>query len=285
MKQSLQSIAAIASVVCITGCSESVQSFSECITHPDANITNRYCEVGEVRFISPTSISSQSASQISSSNSSSTQSADSSAADQSSEQTSAQSSTADALPASVRLQVPFTPQAPTANWNPPFDEACEEVSYLMVEYMMQGKTFTPQSAEAAIAEFVQWQQEQGLGVDITISQLAQAVEQKYGRNPEVFTGNEVTVQKIEQLLNDGYPVIIPAAGQLLGNPYFSGDGPPYHMLVITGYDANNFITNDPGTKRGEGFAYSKNHLVNVIHDWNGSKDTITSGQKAMMIVR
>jgi hypothetical protein len=37
------------------------------------------------------------------------------------------------LPKQVLLSVPFTPQAPHANWNPPFDEACEEAALLMVE--------------------------------------------------------------------------------------------------------------------------------------------------------
>ena len=259
---------AILLMVVLTACT-SVQSFAECAQHSSALITDQYCELNGTRFINPEfspqvqAPSSQQQSAIPSVVSSSIHSSQ---------------------PAGVRLQVPFTPQAPTANWEHPFDEACEEVSYLMVEYMLQGKVFTPELAEQEIADFVQYQTERGYAVDITLQELAELVEQKYGRTTTVFTGSEVTVAKIESLLAEGYPVIIPAAGQLLGNPYFSGDGPPYHALVITGYDQHNFITNDPGTKRGEGFTYNKEHLVSVIHNWTGSVSTITTGEPALMIV-
>jgi hypothetical protein len=71
---------------------------------------------------------------------------------------------------------------------------------------------------------------------------------------------------------------------MLGNPYFSGDGPPYHMLVLTGYKRGKFITNDPGTRRGEGYMYKEDVIMNAIHDWAGSKETIRDGEKAMMVV-
>ena len=77
---------------------------------------------------------------------------------------------------------------------------------------------------------------------------------------------------------------VPVAGRELGNPYFSGGGPWYHMLVITGYDGNRFITNDPGTKRGEDYKYSADVLIEAIHDWTGSKDTITSGAKTAVVI-
>lgn len=257
-------------VICtvLTACSQSITTYNDCILQPTAEKTDEYCQMNEVRFMRP--VDSPQSSVFSSQQS----------------EMSSQSSVISFQPpvTSVRLQVPFTVQAPTANWDPPFDEACEEASFLMVEYMLQGKTFTPESATAAITELVKYQHNNGYAIDIPIEDLARIAEQKFGRKTTVFTGDQVTVQAIEELLANGYPVIIPAAGQLLGNPYFSGDGPPYHMLVITGYDEKNFITNDPGTKRGEGFTYTKDHLVSVIHNWNGSTATITSGPKAMMIV-
>lgn len=264
-------------VICtvLTACSQSVTTYNDCMLQPTAEKTDEYCQVNEVRFVRPVDSLQLSV-----------------ASSQQREITSQSSVTSfqppvtsnEKLPTSVRLQVPFTPQAPTANWDPPFDEACEEASYLMVEYMLQGKTFTPESATTAIAELVEYQHNNGYAIDITIEELAQIAEQKFGRTTNVFTGDQVTVQAIEELLANGYPVIIPAAGQLLNNPYFSGNGPPYHMLVITGYDEKHFITNDPGTKRGEGFMYKKDHLVSVIHNWNGSTATITIGPKAMMVV-
>ncbi len=57
------------------------------------------------------------------------------------------------------------------------------------------------------------------------------------------------------------------------------------MIVIIGYDEENFITNDPGTVRGEEYAYNQDLIMDAIHDWNGGKQTILSGQKALLVVK
>lgn len=90
--------------------------------------------------------------------------------------------------------------------------------------------------------------------------------------------------KIKKLITSGYPVILPVAGQLLGNPNFTGAGPPYHMIVVKGFDNKNFITHDPGTKNGANYKYSFATIEKAIHDWNGSKDNVLSGRKAMLIL-
>ena len=86
-------------------------------------------------------------------------------------------------------------------------------------------------------------------------------------------------------------IIIPAAGRLLGNPYFQTPGPIYHMLVIRGYNATEFITNDPGTKRGDGFKYKYQTLINAIHDWDHQRaeggmtdEEMAQGNKVMIVV-
>lgn len=187
-------------------------------------------------------------------------------------------------PTSVRLDVPFTPQAPFANWDPPFNEACEEASLLMAVRYSMNEDLTLNEASNEITEMVDWQTAQGYAIDISTDELAIVSKEYYNLMAKVYTGDNVSIESIESLINAGYPVIIPAAGQMLGNPYFLGAGPPYHMLVITGYDANSFFTNDPGTKRGEDFTYTKEVIMNAIHDWNGSVDTIESGKKALMVV-
>jgi len=67
-----------------------------------------------------------------------------------------------------------------------------------------------------------------------------------------------TVLDIKNILSKGGIVIAPTAGKMLKNPNFSGDGPLYHMLVIRGYNdkTSEFITNDPGTRKGEKYPYS-----------------------------
>lgn len=182
------------------------------------------------------------------------------------------------------LEVSFTPQAPFADWNSTFNESCEEASLLMTEYFIQGKELNPTIATSEITLMVDWEKNHGYKEDVTIQELAGIAEAYYNRGVRTFSNTEVTVENIKKLISEGYPVIIPAAGKLLKNPHYRGDGPPYHMMVIIGYDEKNFITNDPGTKEGEKYAYSQELLMDAIHDWTGNKDTVTDGKKAMMIV-
>lgn len=119
---------------------------------------------------------------------------------------------------------------------------------------------------------------------MTAVETAEVAEKYYSRKAIVYSGDMVTVDNIKHLLAAGHPVIIPVAGQLLQNPYFSGDGPPYHMLVIIGYRGSEFITNEPGTRRGKQYAYPQERILSVIHDWTGSPETIREGEKAMIIM-
>lgn len=190
------------------------------------------------------------------------------------------------LPEKVSLDVPFTPQAPFADWNPPFDEACEEASLIMVHYYLNGERLTLEKANTQIILMTTWLEENGYEVDVSIDELKEIVKNYYqNRTAYVYKNSQITIENIKKLINAGYPVIIPAAGQLLENPYFRGAGPPYHMLVITGFDNKHFYTNDPGTRNGENFQYTYENLMNSIHDWTGSKENIEKGEKAMMIIK
>src|SRR3989338_1557729 len=60
-----------------------------------------------------------------------------------------------------------------------------------------------------------------------------------------------TVEQIKQSIASGHPVLVMAYGKALPNPYFRNLGPEYHALVILAYTDTQFITNDPGTWRGE----------------------------------
>jgi len=186
------------------------------------------------------------------------------------------------IPSSVQLDVPFTSQAPFADWNPPFDEACEEASAIIVHHYLSGEPLTPEIADAEIRALAQWEEDNGYAIDITTEQLAEVIRTYYGYNTRV--SETVTTDSILYELSQGNPVIVPLAGQDIGNPYYSGDGPPYHMLVITGYTRTRFITNDPGTKRGEGYTYPFDTIINAVHDWNGSTETIRQGKKVMLVI-
>ena len=186
-------------------------------------------------------------------------------------------------PSQTNLEVPFSSQAPHGNWDAPYQEACEEVSLIMVDHYLRNQPLDQEAADAAIQSLVQWETRNGLAEDITIDQLAWIARNYYGYKAEVI--DEVSYDRIITELQKGNPIIVPAAGRMLGNPYFSGEGPWYHMLVITGYDETHFIVNDPGTKRGAGYRYDFLTLLNAIHDWNGQKRDIGAGIKRMLILK
>ena len=55
-------------------------------------------------------------------------------------------------------------------------------------------------------------------------------------------------------------------------------------LVIKGYLGDNFITNDPGTKRGLNFIYTSENLLYSIADWDIEKSHINMGLKNGLII-
>jgi uncharacterized protein YvpB len=189
------------------------------------------------------------------------------------------------IPAAVRIDMPFASQAPTGNWDPPYDEACEEASLIIVRHYLENTALDNAIMDRDIKEMVAHEISVGLPIDIDMYELAEVAREMFGYQAEVLEGADVSIARIQQELANGNPVIVPLAGQDIGNPYYSGDGPPYHVLVIIGYDNRNFITHDVGTKRGENYVYRKETIMDAIHDWNGSVETIRSGPRRLLIVK
>lgn len=187
-----------------------------------------------------------------------------------------------ALPTSYNLNVPFTPQAPFAIWDETFKEACEEAAPLLVHYFYQGKTFTPQLATDEILAMVDWQLENWGGhFDLTAQETVEMIKD-YWDYDKVEVIDNPTIDEIKYHIVNQRPVIVPAAGRELGNPYFRTPGPIYHMLVIKGYTEDKFITNDPGTKRGKDFLYNYEVIMNAMHDWD--EEDILQGAKRIMVI-
>ena len=195
----------------------------------------------------------------------------------------ASSSVASALPPRVVIQVPFASQAPLGDWGMPYQEACEESSLILVHHYLTGEAMSPEIMDAEIRKMADYEvNELGFHADTTAEETGLVAQKFYGHKATVYY--DITIDDIKKQIAAGNPVIVPLAGRDIGNPYYSGLGPWYHMLVITGYDSKNFITNDVGTKRGEGYKYPQQVLYEAIHDWTGAKENIRSGRKAMLVV-
>ncbi|HLD21078.1 MAG TPA: C39 family peptidase [Patescibacteria group bacterium] len=191
-----------------------------------------------------------------------------------------------ALPVSKNLAVPFTSQAPNGNWDEPYQEGCEEASVYMVHAYFSGMDegrIPASTADEALLQIVEFEMELfGFYKDTTTEQTGVLAELMYGHTYQLVANP--TVEDIQSKLVQGHPVIVPAAGRLLGNPYFTAPGPLYHMLVIRGYtEDGQFIVNDPGTYRGEAFLYDFDTIMNAMHDWNEGGE-ITDGGKVVLVL-
>ncbi len=190
--------------------------------------------------------------------------------------------TASELPEKFSLDVPFTSQAPDANWDQPYQDACEEASAITVHFFYEGNTFTPAIADAEILKFVDFENEfLGFYKDTTAAELASVIREYWGYE-RVDVIDNPSVQTIKEHIAAGRPVIVPAAGRRLGNPNFSGEGPLYHMLVIRGYDKSHFFTNDVGTRKGENYRYDIDTIMDSMHDWNGGE--VDSGTPRIVVI-
>lgn len=173
------------------------------------------------------------------------------------------------IPNEFHLEVPFTTQAPWSNWGQPYQDACEEAAVLNVHYFYEGKTFTKEIADREILDFVAFENSYlGFYRSTTAAELVDVTKAYLGYERIDIIDNP-SVDDIKAQVAAGRPVIVPAAGRELGNPYFTQPGPIYHMYVIRGYDQNNFYTNDIGIGRGENYAYDIDVVMSSISDWDG----------------
>jgi len=184
----------------------------------------------------------------------------------------------------VNLPVPFTTQAPHANWDMPYQEACEEAAALMaIRYVFGNEILSPADADKGILDLVRANEViLGYPVDQTADQVRElikeidpAIQARLLADPSVFD--------LKKELSAGNVIIVPAAGRKLKNPFFQRPGPLYHMLVLRGFTEDGyFITNDPGTRRGEGYPYKFERIMEAMGDWNSGNPA--EGEKVVVVV-
>lgn len=187
------------------------------------------------------------------------------------------------LPDTLNLEMPFFTQAPTGNWDYPWQEACEEASSTLVANAYQNLKLDANGFNEQLLKLVDWENTNfGTYQDTTLAQTAEIIKANYGL--ESVLHQNLSFEDIEKILNQGHFLIAPFSGKLLGNPNFKNGGPLYHNLVIKGYDATKMqiVTNDVGTRNGADYVYTWAVLQNALHDWNATD--ITLGTKSMLEV-
>lgn len=190
------------------------------------------------------------------------------------------------LPNSLLLKVPFTPQAPTANWDASHNEDCEEASAVMANAYYNGPRdikLDPTYVEGQLTKLTDWEMQTfGYNLDISSEETNKMIETNYHLQTKILYG--FTEQDIKKQLSQNHLVLLPANGQLLGNPNYKQPGPKYHMLVIRGFTPSAIITNDPGTKNGLNYSYSFDTLYNANGDWSHQTNSVDLSKKNVIVV-
>jgi hypothetical protein len=189
----------------------------------------------------------------------------------------------DTRPESFNLAVPFTSQAPFGNWDALHEDTCEEASVYMVTQFYDGnkaEVLDPTKTDEYLKDIVAKEEAKNIGPSAFSQEIVDLLKSDYGETAKII--ENPSVEDIKALIAKGYPVIVPAAGRELGNPFFTGEGPLYHMFVIRGYTRDSFITNDPGTRNGKNYTYKTEVVMNAMGDWNSGDPT--NGPKRVIII-
>lgn len=185
------------------------------------------------------------------------------------------------VPQELNLQMTFYPQAPLANWDLPWQEACEEASVLLIANEYQRHQWTVEQFNQQILQMVDWENKTfGDYKHTTMAQTAKILNQYLHLQTKIYRDPDLAT--IKKVLAKGHFIVMPFAGKELANPYYKNGGPVYHVFVIKGFTADNhLIANDVGTKRGENDLYAWTLLQSAMHDY---AEPIDQGAKEMIEV-
>lgn len=182
---------------------------------------------------------------------------------------------AEPLPESADLAVPFMTQAPSGVWDDAHINASEEASWLMtLSFFVPDATMNEVELEKIRVAMVDEK--------LSMATFASFVE-TYDPGFRATVIEDPTVEEIQRYLADGVPVIVPTDGALLENPFYIAAGLPYHCIVLRGYAGENFIANDPGTRRGEAYEYAQSTVMGAMSDWND--DEALRGGKRILVIQ
>jgi len=187
------------------------------------------------------------------------------------------------IPEKFLLEIPFYSQTPLSKWDAFHEEMCEEASVLNAGLYLAGKKLTKEEFEAELQKMQKTEKKEiGEWKSTTITQIKKLVDVYFDGAIKSKIVDNPSIEDIETEISAENPVIIHLSGRDIGNPNFTPPGPVYHMLVIKGYDSQNFITNDVGTRKGNSYVYKKEVLMKNMHDWN--KKNIHAGGKRILVL-
>jgi len=195
-----------------------------------------------------------------------------------------------AVPATIDQSVPFTSQAPLAEWRDQRQQdGCEEaVAAMAMAWVGKEKNITKENWRLRILILSNFEyRKYGEYRDVSLRDIVAWLFKDYFNYQKVSVKPVKDASDIIKELEAGHLVLLPMDGQKLKNPYFSPPGPERHMILVRGYDyvKDQFITNDPGTRRGAAYRYSSATIFKAIRAYEtGYHKPIKEIVKEMIVV-
>jgi len=188
------------------------------------------------------------------------------------------------VPEELNLAAPFYAQAPFANWDFPWQEACEEASILLAANAYYEYEWTAEEFNQEILDMVDWQNEVfGDYWHTDMEQTARILDEHLGLKSIMH--EDPTFEDLKQLLAKGHFLIMPFDGKAMNNPFFTNGGPEYHVVLVKGYTADGgIITHDVGTRRGADYVYDWDVLDNALHDYVGDQPIQTGPRRFLEVL-
>lgn len=191
----------------------------------------------------------------------------------------------------VLLDAPFRSQAPLGDWaDPAQQDGCEEASVLMAIRWAQGQGLGAEEMIREVRAAADYQAEQieGFHGDTSVQDTLDIIINGYFQWDRAEIKEIDGAEDIYEQLEDGKLVVVPVNGRILANPHYTAPGPDHHTLLIIGYDygTEEFITNDPGTRYGASYRYTKDVMLSAITDYpTTSARPAPAGQQMIVISR
>jgi len=193
------------------------------------------------------------------------------------------------------IAVPFSSQAPLANWQDARQQdGCEEATALMAMAWVKGEgakakeKISKASWEKKIVALSDFEKKKyGEYRDVTLSDMVKWIFKDYFKYDKVSIKPVTNIKDILTELEKDRIVLLPMNGRELKNPNFKAPGPVTHMVLVKGYDykTKEFITNDPGTRKGGNYRYSEKIILKAIRVYpTGYHLAVKKVKKEMIVV-